>query len=434
MGHHPYRDSALPKAPFSGQRGSLVTLGGGALGAAASFAWWQNTDSPPRTGGLTTTTPNAPPPNGRPTAQRRRRVAVRWWRDPILAGLPALSLVMLAWSASGRASIPAAVRLGTALTIVTEVTQVILAIQVCRLPASSRSARLFYRLLAASGVMFMIATSLQLPVAIRDPYHRAIALGVPMKNGFIAAGAAFLIAALVTSPLGPLDRGQRARFWLDGMTIMIAVAVYAWGFSDLSRTSRAGESVAQQFAHTVIGPAAFLAVVFGTLKLLLGGTPIFTYQAGALAAIAGALQGLAMALIEPLTRAGNVPLLICFGLAATTGFMMSVRTQLLQARADPGLWRPRPRRTSSPLPAAAVVAAHAMLIAVLAADGLSRRAWIFLIAAMASTAAIIVRMFMAFADISRLRRQLAATAGTAHHEPDRDSGELRSPPRHEAAG
>lgn len=334
------------------------------------------------------------------------RSVTRWWRDPLLVSASVSSLVLLLWAVSGRAYVPVAATNSWVTVTGFEILQAVIAVDIARLAGRGHPARPFYLLIAVAAFLFVLGGILQIDLAVREPYARAVAVGLPLKNALIGVGALFLITALVTSPLGLREPRQRLRFWLDGLTVMIAVAVYAAGFTGLERSGSDGRSVAEGIGAALLGPAVFLTVVLCLFKGLLGGTPMFTYAAGVLSAAAAAMESLSISTADPMYAAGRTALPLSFAVLANFGFLAALRIQQLQARTDPGVWQPRERRSISVLPFLAVAGMYAMLIWTLATVGVNLCAWLILATTLISTALVIIRQTTSFIDVVLLQRRV----------------------------
>jgi diguanylate cyclase (GGDEF)-like protein len=249
----------------------------------------------------------------------------------------------------------------------------------------------------------------QIPAAAADPSAPTAVTGTTPQAMMLGLGALCMIFALLTSPLGLATARERFRFWLDAFTVMIGVATFAWHFSDVEASARAGGDMgAEGLINAIFGPAAFLVMVFGVVKLLLAGSAPFTWHAGVFGCLSAAIEGAGKGFTAPLVATGDAPLLMCIHILANVAFLAAIRIQYVQVRADAMALRPRRGRPYSLLPYAAIGATYALLVSMLASTGLTGRAWIVLGCAIASTALVVVRQLAALADNADLLGRLDA--------------------------
>jgi diguanylate cyclase (GGDEF)-like protein len=328
------------------------------------------------------------------------------WRDEVLLGLLGLSVAAalvygLVPHAYGVLSVVA-----WALMAWLQWLQVRMCLAASRIPGIPRSTRRFWRLFVFASGAFWLASLPQIALALTDPDNPDTVIGGPAHDAVLAVGALFLILALLTSPLGLSTGRERLRFWLDAATVLIAVALFAWQLSDAESTAHGGQSLLVGFAVALIGPAAFLVVAFGVLKILLGGSPPFTKTAGVLGMIAAAIEGLLTGFASPLLAADRASWLLGLSVLANTVFAIAIRAHLLEVRTDVTVLQHRPKRPYSRLPYVTIVATYALLVFVLAGAGLNGQAWVVLGGAILSTGIVVVRQLVSFADNEQLVRRL----------------------------
>jgi diguanylate cyclase (GGDEF)-like protein len=337
-------------------------------------------------------------------------------RDPILralAGVHAFALLGPDW--------PWLAGLAWVITAAVQVLEVRLCLAAARVPGVPRATRRFWYLFLAASALFAGASAAQLALSVTDPGDPDVATGGNGHAVLLAAGAACLILALLTSPLGLATRRERIRFWLDAGTVMIAVALLVFQFTDVSGSAVAGDSALTGFAVALVGPAAFLVVVFGAVKLTLAGVAPFTRLAGVVGVTAGAIEGVTTGLAGPLLAAGRSSWLLGLAVVGNVWFAAAVRVHLLQVRTDVAALRRGGKRPYSRLPYATIVVTYGLLVWVLAERGLTVGAWVVLVGAILSTAVVVLRQLAAFAD----NAQLVARLHEALAERDELAGRLR---------
>jgi diguanylate cyclase (GGDEF)-like protein len=289
--------------------------------------------------------------------------------------------------------------------------QVRLCLAAARAPGMPRSTRRFWQLFSAAAALFGLASVAQVAEWLVHPTDPDTITGGTAHHIILAVAALLLIMALLTSPLGLATGRERLRFWLDATTVLIAVALFAWQLTAVRGSARTDSSLVIGFAVALVGPAAFLVVAFGILKILLGGSPPFTRLAGVIGMAAAAGEGAVTGLADPLLSGGHEAWLLGLSVLVNTGFAMAIRVHLLQVRTDSALLQYRAKRPYSRLPYATAVATYALLVWVLAGTGLSGEAWVVLGGAILSTGIVVVRQLVSFADneqlVGRLHQALA---------------------------
>jgi len=326
-----------------------------------------------------------------------------WWRDRALAGLLALAVVVGLAYGFDLGSRPAQAVACWTVLIGLHLAEFFVARSVAGLAGIPRAARRFWRLIAAGAAMFTLGACAQLVVAVRDPYSPVVATGSVGHMVTLSIGAVFMIAAMLTSPLGLSGARERFRFWLDAATVLVSVAIFAWHFTVQSGADPNGVNT---LIKILFGPAAFLVAAFGLVKLTLGRSAPFTPAAGAFGCLACAIESAAIGLAGTLVAADRLAWQLALGMLANVALTAGIRVQQVQVRTDAGLLQPRRRRSYSRLPYAAVAATYGLLVWVLHHTGLTAAAWVILAAAIFSTGLVVVRQLAAFADNADLLARL----------------------------
>ena len=145
------------------------------------------------------------------------------------------------------------------------------AVQLCfviaALPTSGTTARRFYRLVGVATGAFVASDLVQIGVAVLWPDDPRVFTGTTAMMLLQGAGAALLTGAMAASPLGISGRRERTRFWLDAAVVMVGVGLFAWQLG--GHAVRAADPA--DLVRMLVGPAAFMVVTFGLIKLSLGG-------------------------------------------------------------------------------------------------------------------------------------------------------------------
>jgi diguanylate cyclase (GGDEF)-like protein len=316
-------------------------------------------------------------------------------------------VTVLAFGA-GLLPVPVVAVSGWALAAALQVTEVVLCLGVAKSPFAVPSQRRFWRLLAGAAAMFTAGSLVQLGMALGDPYARVVATGAPPQLVLLALGALFLVAAMLTSPLGLSTRRERFRFWLDAATVMVGVGLYAWQLTGLADGWSGHGPSTGALVVALFGPAAFLVVVFGVVKITMGGAAPFTRVAGALGCTAAVLESINTAMIESPLPTDRLGWQLGLGALANIAFTAGVRVQLLQMRRGTAGARRTGRPAHSPMPYLAVGASFGLLIWTLATRGLDTQAWLVLAGVIVCCGLVVARQLAAFADNDDLFERLNA--------------------------
>ncbi|MEV4416897.1 diguanylate cyclase [Catellatospora sp. NPDC049609] len=314
--------------------------------------------------------------------------------DPVLTVLVAVALVGLA--AILLPAVPAAV-----IDVAEPVVWLAFAglcLRVARRDGVARTARVVWRGLALSGLLFTVAGLLRLGGGPGAPPPADLAVGA---TGVTAVGVAVAGWVMIGYPLkvtGP----ARTRLRLDVATVMAAFALLAWY---LCLPGGAVPESTAQLAVNVLACVLVLTAVCGAVKLVLSGSAPFTMVAGLLLGTAVVIG--AWSLFNMLSVAPGEELLIESG-QFTCAILLCVaaRVQYLQMRTRPSGVTVRARPAYSRMPYIAMVVTQVLLVVDLAVEGLTMRGWGVLLGAVLVSVLVMLRQNLAFTDNAALLRRL----------------------------
>jgi diguanylate cyclase (GGDEF)-like protein len=272
------------------------------------------------------------------------------------------------------------------------------------LPTSGSTARRFYRLVGVATAAFVASDLVQVAVSVRWPDDPRVFTGASAMMLLQGAGAVLLTVAMASTPLGISGRRERIRFWLDAAVVMVGVGLLAWQLGDHAVRS----PDAADLIKMLVGPAAFMVVTFGLVKLSLGGNAPFSRRVGMLAAVAAALVSVNATTVETWVRLGHPSWSSGLGLLANLAFVAALLLQLRQLRAGTGAAPRGDGDLYTRLPYVAVGASYALLVWALLSEGLSLRAWMVLAGAIVGSALVVARQLASFADNDDLLARLNA--------------------------
>ncbi|HWS38321.1 MAG TPA: GGDEF domain-containing protein [Actinoplanes sp.] len=302
-----------------------------------------------------------------------------------------------------------------------------------RTVTASTGERRLWGAVGIAATVFSVSDSWQFVEYLRDPASTAAAIGGPVYSAGIVGGTVCMVGALLAMPFGIVTRHERVRFLLDAATVLVFAATLGCYFTvtaGASGTAGAGRTISLLF-----GPAIYMVGVFALIKLLLMPVKPFTPLAGGLLSASAALEGAATGFRPMLITHGLVPWHQAATLVAVAALAGAVWVQHRQTRIGPPT-RPRTtRRPYSLLPYAAVAGTFALLIGVLVMDGWQSATWITMAGAVSSSALVLVRQVIAFADNARLLTLLDAKVAELHRslaERDRLASELEHLAFHDA--
>jgi diguanylate cyclase (GGDEF)-like protein len=360
-------------------------------------------------------------------------------RDPQVLAFPVLTGFVLLWYGLDLGGPGLQVVLSWAFVAGLQATDVVIGLGIARVRGISAPAAWFWRLLATGCGLWGVGSAGECVRALIVP-AQAVAAPSSVEVVTLGLGALAVVIAMLTFPLGLSGGRERRRFWLDAATVMVGAVIFAWFFGGPSSADVArGWAV---LGRELIGPALFVVIGFGLLRLALTRNPPFTTVGAAFGGLAALIEvgstGLDHTLVAVGHRSWSTALGMLANLALTTGFTLQQR----QVRADATLLRHRPAGPYSRLPYAAVAGTYALLSFEMAGSSISGRTWAVLVAAIGCTTLVVLRQLAAFADNAELLgrldtkvRELAETQRAmqqALDERDVLAGQLRHQAEHDA--
>jgi diguanylate cyclase (GGDEF)-like protein/PAS domain S-box-containing protein len=328
-------------------------------------------------------------------------VAVRAVRDPAVVGL-----VLLAAAAIVLCPLPVGdVRVRVIGFWFSQPILDFLLFAVCRgiarsavLPAPMRR---FWRALGRGGLLFMIGDIAQTVITVRRPDRDAAAPG-SIQTIFSVLAIGVIIWSMLTYPLPAGTRRERLRFWLDAATVLVAASVFAWIVTVTPAVTGAGTGM---LLGSLFGNGLLVVAAFAAAKLALSGNSPMTRAAALPAAGSALLQGVLNALASGNPGTGSFNLLLAFRVLPPILIVLGPRLQELQMRGDPEAVLHRRRKRFSLLPYVMIAATYVMLFSVLAA-GLNLRSLGALVGVVLTSAIVVSRQLMAFAENASLLERL----------------------------
>ncbi|MEV6492149.1 EAL domain-containing protein [Actinoplanes sp. NPDC051633] len=271
-----------------------------------------------------------------------------------------------------------------------------------RVPGVERLVRNYMLTAAVGAVLFLIGDGWQ---AIRTLIHPAVSElnGGTEQTVFYLAGCGLLIVRMLTHPTPGGTRGERLRFHLDALAVLVCGGVLAWCFS--IDPAKGGPAAA---VSTVIALSIMLVAAFAAVKLLLSGTAPVTVSAAIPMVAAAACLGLSM-FLSPMVDGELNPVLLVLRTLAPALIAIGPRIQERQTRVRPRWHRERPRRPYHVLPYAAVVVTFGVFLVMMPTDIMGAQAWGGVIGVVTITAVVVVRQLLAFLDNFELINRLDVT-------------------------
>ncbi|WP_275423939.1 GGDEF domain-containing protein [Virgisporangium aurantiacum] len=291
---------------------------------------------------------------------------------------------------------------GAMVSLALQVWAAVLSRQIAALPTTTRAARRFWRVMAASAMCFGAGSVAALVVSVRDPGSVARSES-PAQAALIGVASLILIVAIFTTPSGVVSGRERVRFWLDVTTVMVGVAVLVWQFSGPTTDQpETGDLV-----RTLIGPAALVVVAFGVVRLALGHSAPMTRLAGGVGTIPAVLYAINEAAKPWMVDSGHVSWRAGIVVLTNVGFAAGLRIQWLQSSSGSAAGH-APEKSYNRMPYVAVLANYAAAVWVLHDTGLGLTAWVVLVGALVGSALVVARQLAAFADNDDLVTRLNA--------------------------
>jgi diguanylate cyclase len=319
--------------------------------------------------------------------------------DRVLVGTAVATGALCLWLATDLGP-PSVRELAFWLSLATgEVGMAICAWQVVRTLSAGDPARRFWAVFGISLLIVGIVTVGQTVASLLGLADVAALRGTPVFTAAADLSGLAMIVVMLTYPLGVTSPRDRLCLYLDIATVMAAATA-----ASLYIAIPVGIATLNPTALVISG--TLLVAVFTVAKLLLGGTSPFTLWAGVLGAggtgIAGVEQGL-----EPMLDAGENHWLYGLRILSCALVFAGARVQLLHNE-RPHRPRPRRRRRYSALPYLAMLMVYTLLVGALASRGLDPSTWAVLAGAIGSTALVVARQLVSFADNADLLTQLDA--------------------------
>ena len=266
-----------------------------------------------------------------------------------------------------------------------------------RLTALGAPGRRFWKLLTAAMTLNLAGNIVQV-VAHLGPLHRFAGLPPLLWLGTTIVG----VWAVLTIPIETRARHELVRLWLDAATVLLASGVLLWYF--VVAPGLGGRADLRELLMSLVLPAAFLVVVFGVTRVLLGRSADVHPRSLALLAAAAVVGAVSQVLVPYM---GRVPL--AFTLLPVSQFITATAAWV-QYRAmttgRPPLERSK-RRPFSLLPYGAVAAGCGVLVIALA-DVVDQRTAIVVATVPALVAVVVARQVIALRDNADLLDRLDA--------------------------
>ncbi len=353
--------------------------------------------------------------------------------DPILVLLAVVGVVGVAWFGASLGSRPTQVAVFWLVSFAVDMLLFVTGVRIFSLKAELPVAhRRMWGAMGFAGLAFASGVVLQAPTAWRDPGSNDAALGATAYSICVLIGSAAVVWALLTAPIGFDTPRARLRFWLDVVTVMVAAAAFGLYFTiQANDAAGPGPGAALQ---VIIGPTGFLLGAFAAVKLLLSDTAPFTFWAGTLGLLGGAMEGVIRGVRPTLIAHGLVRWEMGCTLVVVALLCAAARVQLLQTRSNPQTLPRTRRRVYSVLPYAAIGSTYLLMVGILLSAKLPPATWVVITGAMACTAVVVARQLAALADNHHLvaaSDKLIGELRTSLAERDRLAEKLRYQASHD---
>ncbi|WP_249998298.1 GGDEF domain-containing protein [Actinoplanes sp. M2I2] len=277
------------------------------------------------------------------------------------------------------------------------------------LPGLRAPARRFWRVVAVAGAIYLAGDLAQVVIAARDPAAGPAATGGAVQTVTLSAGSALLMLTLLTVPLGFGSRRERARFWMDTATVMVAAAVVGWYLVVPDRPA----ALLDMAAPVLAGPVILMLCVFVVAKLVLSGTAPFTRACGLIAAGGAVLKSGADAMSRDGLAGNRLHWYLACTVAAHALLAIALRVNQLQLAGRPAALEPRRAKPYSLLPYGAIAVTYLLLTVAVVRDR-PATVTIALGGAAVSTLLVVLRQLAAFRDNARLLGELDTKVRELH--------------------
>ena len=278
---------------------------------------------------------------------------------------------------------------------------------------SAAAARRWWRHAAWAAGLLAIGDARQIPQAILDPLDRAAYMGTRFEIATLFVAMLLFLVGLLRVPTGVGPRDGRLRQRLDIATVMAAAATFGCPLVQLPPPEpNALRWSISLVTAALIQPGVFLVAVFAIVKLFHSGRTPFTRTAGLLTCVAATVQAVVQAMPERTYVAPHASAWLFAGpVLGAALLVIAVRVQERHVRRAPARTGARKERAYSLFPYAAMALTWALGVGVLAAGGLTWRAWLVIAGVMVTTGLVVARQVVAFRhieDLLRERDELAA--------------------------
>jgi diguanylate cyclase len=287
------------------------------------------------------------------------------------------------------------------------------------LPTLNPAARRFWRGLRVTAVLTALGWGVVVVTLIREPPPPGIAARLsPLATVPITCGMLAFLTVVLLLPLGTRSHAERLRYALDSTTAVIAGSVFLWHFAieplflDDGRISEIG--------LLAIAVASLLAACVLARLLLGGDTPVDRPALYLLcgSCLLGAVSGIAALVHGEAGRLGAAVLTVPVAALAMTG------AAIRQAYAPSfvPLQRPGSRMPLVLFPYVAVAAVNGLLLLVANDDATAgRHVRTVVVAAVATTALVVLRQLTVLSDNTRLVTHLRAQEMRLQREATHDA-------------
>ncbi|GAA4604433.1 diguanylate cyclase (GGDEF)-like protein [Actinoplanes octamycinicus] len=266
----------------------------------------------------------------------------------------------------------------------------------------SRAGRRFWGYCAFAFAVMALGNVVQVAEVVSGPLDRAAYMGSGFLLGTIVAGILLITAGLLRYP-GFSSHG-RARLRVDAATVLAGAATFGLLVVQLPASVSGGAWVLD-FALTMLTQSVlFLVLLFGVVRLGLGGVSPFSRRVGLILGVAAVTQAVTQVLPESLYVSDGHPNFALYGANLIGCGLAAIGARLQDRPAAPPevATTARPDHPFSRLPYAAMAATWALSGVILIGQGLTWRCWAVLAGTMVTTMLIICRQLLAFQHINQL--------------------------------
>jgi diguanylate cyclase (GGDEF)-like protein/PAS domain S-box-containing protein len=330
-------------------------------------------------------------------------LVVRVGYDPLAVGLLTTMVLLTTFFALLPAPTGTKVVVFWAVQPVFDVMMCVVTRNIARSPGLPERMRRFWRALSFGGLAFAVGDSAQTVNALHAPGPEASVPGVIQTSCFVL-GIGWIIWVMLHYPLATRAPRERARFWLDAFTVLLAAAVFTWAV-----TIPSGEVDGDVVVETLLTTALLSVAAFAAAKLVLSGDSPVTRAAATPVIVAMVLQGVSTALTPANLADGRWShLFLAVRLLPSALIVFGPRVQELQVRADVRTVLRPPAKRVSALPYLMIAGTYLVLFVTLPPDVGVQTVGVLLGLVMISVL-VVVRQVVAFADNAHLVRRLDAS-------------------------